>query len=57
MANSAWTTLKGCDGGGEGGGGYHAQEQRLPVLIGEGQDLMVKVKVLPLAAQGEMVEN
>lgn len=29
---------------------YHAQEQRLPVLIGEGQDFMVKIKVLSFAA-------
>lgn len=36
---------------------YRSQQQRLPVLIGEGQDFMVKIKVFPLAAQREMVEH
>lgn len=36
---------------------YRAQEQRFPILIGEGQDFMVKIKVFPLAAQREMVQH
>lgn len=36
---------------------YRAQEQRVPILIGEGHDFMVKIKVFPLATQREMVED
>lgn len=36
---------------------YRAEEQWLPILIGEGQDFMVKIKVFPLAAQREMVQH
>lgn len=36
---------------------YRAQKQRVPILIGKRQDFMVKIKVLPLAAEGEVVEN
>jgi len=36
---------------------YRAEKQGLPVLVGEGHDFMVKIKVLPLAAQGQVVED
>lgn len=51
MDNSASKTFKSFHSGFSGRKhDYRAQEQRLPVLIGEGQDFVVKIKVLSFAA-------
>ncbi len=36
---------------------YRAKKQRFPIFICKRHDFMIKIKILPLAAQGEVIQH